>query len=299
VKVYPFIAAEKPAERNVVRTCALLSVSRSAYYDWSTQTASVHARKDDALRARICRIHSESRGTYGAPRIHRQLREEGEHTARKRVARVMAVAGLQGRQRRRFKTTTIPDKESTVQWTDLVGRKFTPGDRPLNHTWVGDITYLRTWQGWAYLATVIDLASRRVVGFAIADHMRTSLVLEAMSMALKGRKPAPGLIFHSDRGSQYTSAAFRDLLIRHQVRQSLSRPRQCWDNAVAESFFATLKTELVYRQSLPTVAAARTAVFEYIEVFYNRKRLHSALGYQSPSAYEACRLTSAKTAPAA
>jgi transposase InsO family protein len=299
VKVFPFIAAEKPAERNVVRTCALLSVSRSAYYDWSKQTPSTHARRDDTLRARIKIIHSESRGTYGAPRVHRQLREEGEHTAQKRVARVMAVAGLQGREKRRFKKTTIPDKESTTQWTDLVARDFTPSHHDLNQIWVGDITYLRTWQGWAYLATVIDLASRRVIGFAIADHMRTSLILEAMLMAFKGRKPAPGLIFHSDRGSQYTSIAFRELLVQHQVRQSVSRPRQCWDNAVAESFFATLKTELIYRQSLPTVAAARTAVFEYIEVFYNRKRMHSALGYQSPSTYEACRLTSTKTAPAA
>src|SRR6185436_5558674 len=152
------------------------------------------------------------------------------------------------------------------------------------------ITYIRTWEGWAYLATVIDLASRRVVGFALADHMRTSLVEEALTMALTSRRPGPGLIFHSDRGSQYTSTAFRALLERHQVRQSLSRVRQCWDNAVAESFFATLKTEPIYRQPLPTVAAARTAVFEYIEAFYNRKRLHSALGYQSPSAYEARRL---------
>ena len=299
MRVYPFIAAEKLAERNVVRTCALLSVSRSAYYDWSKQTPSAHARGDDALRLHICRIHRESRGTYGAPRVLRQLRQEGEHTGRKRVARVMALAGLQGRQRRRFKKTTIADVESTTLWTDLVARDFTPSHHQLNQTWVGDITYLRTWQGWAYLATVIDLASRRVVGFAVADHMRTSLVQEAMEMALKSRQPAPGLIFHSDRGSQYTSTAFRELLARHQVRQSLSRPRQCWDNAVAESFFATLKTELVYRQPWPTIAAARTAVFEYIEVFYNRKRLHSALGYQSPSAYEARRLTSPKTAPAA
>jgi transposase InsO family protein len=299
VNVYPFIAAEKPAECNVVRTCALLSVSRSAYYQWFRHLPSAHARRDDTLRVRIRRIHSESRETYGAPRIHQQLRQEGVHTARKRVARVMAEDGLQGRQKRRFKKTTIPDAGATSLWTDLVARDFRPANRPLNHAWVGDITYIRTWQGWAYLATVIDLASRRVVGFAVANHMRASLVQEAMEMALKCRRPAPGLIFHSDRGSQYTSTAFRDLLARHGLRQSLSRPRQCWDNAVAESFFATLKMELVYRQPLLTVPAARTAVFEYIEVFYNRKRLHSALGYQSPSAYEACRLNQPKTAPAA
>ena len=299
MKVYPFIAAEKPTERNVVRTCALFSVSRSAYYEWSRHRPSVHARRDDTLRVHVRRIHSESRGTYGAPRIHRQLRQEGVRTARKRVARVMAADGLQGRSKRRFKKTTISDAQAAGPWVDLVKRDFTPSDRPLNSAWAGDITYLRTWQGWAYLATVIDLASRRVVGFAVADHMRTSLIQEAMEMALKSRRPAPGLIFHSDRGSQYTSTAFRELLARNRVRQSLSRPRQCWDNAVAESFFATLKTELVYRQSLTSILAARTAVFEYIEVFYNRKRLHSALGYQSPSAYEACRLTSSKTAPAA
>lgn len=299
MKVYPFIAAEKPAERNVIRSCALLSVSRSAYYDWLKQTPSARARGDERLRSQIRRVHGASRGTYGAPRIHQQLRQEGVHTARKRVARVMAEDGLQGRQKRRFKKTTIPDAEAADLWTDLVARDFSTADRPLNQVWAGDITYIRTWQGWAYLATVIDLASRRVVGFAVADHMRTSLIQQAMEMALTSRRPGPGLIFHSDRGSQYTSTAFRDLLARHQVRQSLSRPRQCWDNAVAESFFATLKTELVYRQALATVPAARSAVFEYIEVFYNRKRLHSALGYQSPSTYEACRLTQSETAPAA
>ena len=299
MKVYPFIAAEKPAERNVVRSCALLSVSRSAYYDWSNHTPSVHARTDDALRLHLRRIHTESRGTYGAPRVHQQLRQEGVHTARKRVARVMAVDGLEGRRKRRFKKTTISDAQAAAPWTDLLARDFTPADRPLNQAWVGDITYIRTWQGWAYLATVIDLASRRVVGFSVADHMRTSLIEQAMEMALTGRRPGPGLIFHSDRGSQYTSTAFRNLLARHLVRQSLSRPRQCWDNAVAESFFATIKTELVYRQSLATIPAARSAVFEYIEVFYNRKRLHSALGYLSPSTYEACKINTPETAPAA
>jgi len=297
--VYAFIAAEKPAERNVNRSCALLSVSRSAYYQWSQHRPSAHARKDDELRARVRQVHSESRGTYGAPRVHQQLRQGGVYTARKRVARVMASEGLCGRQKRRFKQTTIVDPTNAVAASDLLGRSFAPEALALDQAWVGDITYIRTWQGWAYLATVIDLASRRVVGFAVADHMRSALVVEALEMALKSRRPAPGLIFHSDRGSQYTSAAFRDLLARHKLRQSLSRPRQCWDNAVAESFFATLKTELVYRTSLPTVSAARTAVFEYVEVFYNRRRLHSALGYQSPSVYEASRLNPPQAAPAA
>jgi transposase InsO family protein len=297
--VYAFIAAEKPAERNVDRTCALLSVSRSAYYQWSHHRPSAHARKDQELRRQVRQIHAESRGTYGAPRVQQQLRQNGVRTARKRVARVMASEGLYGRQKRRLKKTTIADAEATVQATNLLGRSFAPDSVALDRAWVGDITYIRTWEGWAYLATVIDLASRRVVGFAVADHMRTTLVVEALAMAFKGRRPGPGLIFHSDRGSQYTSTAFRELLARHDVRQSLSRPRQCWDNAVAESFFATLKTELVYRTTLPTVAATRTAVFEYIEVFYNRRRLHSALGYQSPSAYEARRFHPSRPAPAA
>jgi len=296
---YRFVAAEKVAVRNVARACVLLEVSRSAYYDWSKQPRSAHARRDDALRVHISRIHTESRGTYGAPRIHQQLRHEGVRTARKRVARVMAADSLCGRHKRRSKKTTIPDAQATSLWTDLVARDFAPADRPLNQVWVGDITYIRTWQGWAYLATVIDLASRRVVGFATADHMKTSLVTEALTMALVARRPTAGLIFHSDRGSQYTSTAFRELLAVNGVVQSLSRPRQCWDNAVAESFFATLKTELLYRQSWPTRTAARLAVFEFIEVFYNRCRLHSTLGYCPPAEYETQRLRKPSAAPAA
>jgi len=220
------------------------------------------------------------------------------HTSRKRVARLMFLAGLWGRQRRRFKKTTIADGLEP-RAVDLLGRAFAPGQLPLDTAWVGDITYIRTWEGWAYLATVIDLASRRVVGFAVANHMRTELITRAMEMALHFRRPAAGLIFHSDRGSQYTSSTFRELLGKHHIRQSLSRPRQCWDNAVAESFFATLKTELVYRTKLPTIEAARTAVFEYIEVFYNRQRIHSALDYQTPAAYESRKLLQPSAAPAA
>ena len=287
MKAYTFIAAEKPAERNVNTSCALLMVSRSAYYTWSKHRPSAHAQKDVELLRRIQSIHSESRGTYGAPRVHQHLRQEGIRTARKRVARVMASDGLYGRQKRRFKKTTISDGEQTALPKDLLNRGFAPASHALNEAWVGDITYIRTWEGWAYLATVIDLASRRVVGFSVADHMRANLIEEALGMAIKARRPAPGVIFHSDRGSQCTSASFRALLAKHQVRQSLSRPRQCWDNAVAESFFSTLKTELIHRAPWQTVSAARTAVFEYIEVFYNRKRLHSSLGYQSPATFEA------------
>ena len=296
---YRFIAAEKAAVRNVAKACALLSVSRSAYYQWSQQRPSAHARRDSELGERVVAIHRESRGTYGAPRVHQQLRREGVHCAKKRVARLMAVRGLAGRWRRRFQKTTIPDPLAPGTSPDLVQRSFEPAARPLDRVWVGDISYVRTWEGWCYLATVMDLASRRVVGFAVADHMRASLVCSALEMAIGVRHPAAGLVFHSDRGSQYTSAAFRQLLAGNGIVQSLSRPRQCWDNAVAESFFATLKTELIYRQSLPTRAAARQAVFEYIEVFYNRQRLHSALGYRSPAEYEAAMLPADTAAPAA
>ena len=211
----------------------------------------------------------------------------------------MSRRGLAGRSKRRFKTTTIADPAARTVAKDHLRRAFTPASVELDQAWVGDITYLRTWEGWCYLATVIDLASRRVVGFATAGQMKTSLVTEAFTMALVARRPAAGLIFHSDRGSQYTSAAFRELLAGNGVVQSLSRPRQCWDNAVAESFFATLKTELVYRHAWPTRAAARLAVFEFIEVFYNRRRLHSTLGYCTPAEYEAERLRQPTAAPAA
>lgn len=285
--VYPFIAAEKAAGHQVRRPCALLGVSRSAFYGWSPEGPSVRARADRELGRKVRAVHEESRGTYGAPRVHQQLRREGIGCGKKRVARLLREQGLAGRQKRQAKRTTITDGWEPAGAVDLVQRAFATGALEPDQVWVGDISYLRTWEGWAYLATVIDLASRRVVGFAVEHHMRSSLVIEALEMALQGRRPGAGLIFHSDRGSQYTSAAFRQLLATHQVRQSLSRPRQCWDNAVAESFFGTLKTELVYRQAFPTRAAARSAVFEYIEVFYNRKRIHSTLGYRSPADYEA------------
>jgi len=286
---YRFVAAEKLAARTVTPACAMLEVSRSAYYQWSKslrEGPSGRASEDAALGERIAGIHAESRGTYGSPRVQRQLRREGIACGRKRVARLMAARGLAGRFKRRFKTTTIAGSEAQELPPDRLKRAFGPEGIAPNQVWVGDITYLRTWEGWCYLATVIDLASRRVAGFALADHMRTSLVCEALDMATRARRPAPGLVFHSDRGSQYTSREFSQLLASQGIVQSLSRPRQCWDNAVAESFFATLKTELIYRQAWPTRALVRSAVFEFIEVFYNRRRLHSSLGYRSPVEYE-------------
>ena len=285
MNVYPFVEAEKAEQRNVAKACELLEVSRSAYYEWSKHTPSPRQLADNELAERIEKIHKASRRTYGAPRVHQALRREGTRCSRKRVAAIMRKRGLIGRCRRRWTTTTISDPETKA--ADLVKRVFGPGTVELDRIYVGDITYIWTWEGWLYLASVIDLSSRRVVGWAMADHMRAELVCDALTMAIDARRPEPGLIFHSDRGTQYTSSEYRKLLDENDMIQSLSRPRQCWDNAVAEAWFGTLKTELIDRRSWATRAQARQAVFEFIEVFYNRQRLHSSLGYLSPVEYEA------------
>jgi transposase InsO family protein len=284
VNVFWFIEAEQAEQHNVAKTCGLLEVSRSAFYEWHQHVRSARQAADEVLGERIQAVFDASGGTYGWPRVHGALREDGIHVGRKRVARIMRDLGLVGRCRRRWVKTTIADPD--VVGVDRLKRAFGPGTVELDRVYVGDITYIRTWEGWLYLATVIDLASRRVVGWAMADHMRAELVCDALRMAIQNRRPAPGAIFHSDRGTQYTSTEFTDLLTKHEMLQSLSRPRQCWDNAVAESFFASLKLECIYRQALPTCAHARRAVFDYIEVFYNRQRLHSSLGYCTPAAYE-------------
>lgn len=287
MNVYPFIEAEKVARAGSVhRACTLLKVSRAAYYRWSSAGPSARSLEDEELLTEILAEHKGSRGTYGSPRITKALRGRGRRVSRKRIARLMARRGLAGRARRRTKRTTIPDP-AAVKTADLVQRNFAPEAHAIDAVWCSDISYVRTWEGWAYVATVIDLASRRVVGLATADHMKTSLVTEALEMALTQRRPGAGLIFHSDRGSQFTSGEFRELLGKHKITQSLSRPGQCWDNAVAESFFATLKEELLYRGNWPTRSSAKRAIFEYVEVFYNRQRMHSALDYLSPVDYEA------------
>jgi transposase InsO family protein len=298
VNVFPFIEAEKAEQDgNVAKACELLEVSRSAFYDWRQHRPSARHLADEALGERIQAIFDESRGTYGWPRVHKALRREGVHASRKRVARVMRQKGLVGRCRRRWTKTTISDPETRA--VDLVKRAFGPGTVEVDRIYVSDITYIWTWEGWLYLATVIDLASRRVVGWSMAEHMRAELVADALRMAVAGRRPAPGLIFHSDRGTQYTSSEFTALLAAHQMVQSLSRPRQCWDNAVAESFFSSLKGELIHRRSWATRAQARVAIVDYIEVFFNRRRLHSSLGYVTPAEYEARRIDRRKAALAA
>jgi transposase InsO family protein len=240
---------------------------------------------DAELTEKITAVHSESKGTYGSPRVHRELRDRGFSCGKRRVTRLMRIAGLEGRCKKRWRKTTVvdPDAERAL---DLIQRHFGPCTE-LDRRYVGDITYIATWEGWAYLATVIDLASRRVVGWALADHMRTELVEDALSMAFSTRRPEKGVIFHSDRGCQYTSKDFADLARANGVVLSVGRKGECWDNAVAESFFATIKRELIYTRAWPTRAGLHRAVFEYIEGWYNTRRLHSALGYMSPAKYEA------------
>ena len=285
MSVFPFIEAEKVEQRNVAKACTLLEVSRSAFYEWHRHTPSARQVADDELAVRIEEIYDDSKGTYGWPRVHQALRRQGVCVRRERVARIMRRQGLVGRCGRRWTKTTFSDAD--VAAVDLLKRAFGPGTVEVDRIYVGDITYIWTWEGWAYLGTVIDLASRRVVGWALADHMRAELVCDALRMAIVHRRPAPGLMFHSDRGTQYTSAEFTTLLAEHEMIQSLSRPRQCWDNAVAESFFASLKLELIDRRSWATRTQVRRAVFDYIEVFFNRRRLHSSLGYLTPAEYEA------------
>jgi transposase InsO family protein len=284
VRLYPFIEAEKARRRNVKRACELLKVSRSAYYQARGDEPSDRAAQDAELASRVKAVHEESKGRYGSPRVHAALRAQGMRHSRKRVARLMRQAGLQGRAAKRWKKTTVPDPAAAAR-ADRIRRDFTADASKLNMRWCGDITYIATWEGWLYLATVIDIASRRVAGFALADHLRTELVADALSNAVAARDPEPGVVFHSDRGCQYTSAAYAALAEENQVTLSVGRTGQCWDNALAESFFSSLKGELIDTRAWPTRAGARRSVVEYI-AWYNGTRLHSALGYQSPADYE-------------
>jgi transposase InsO family protein len=284
VNLYPFIEAEKTQQRNVKRACELLKVSRAAYYAHHAGSVSVRQLADEELTERIRQAHQASKGRYGAPRIHAQLRRDGHRHGRKRIARLLHAAGLHGRTPRRFKRTTIPDP-AVAERADLIRRDFAVDAAAVNTRWCGDITYIWTWEGWLYLATVIDIASRRVVGFALAEHLRSELVAGALTNAVAARDPAPGVIFHADRGCQYTSGDYAQLAGDFKVALSTGRTGQCWDNALAESFFASLKGECLDRQPWPTRAAARRATVDYI-AWFNGTRLHSALGYQTPDEFE-------------
>jgi len=265
--------------------CRVLAVKPSGYYAWAHQQPSARERSDLELAETIKEIFKATNERYGAPRIHLELTARDVNVSRKRIARLMKQAGLAAKARKKFEHTTDSAHDKPIS-PNLLEQQFEMSE--MDEAWVGDITYLWTQEGWLYLAVVIDLYSRRVVGWALSERMTASLVCSAFDMAIRLRRPPPGLIFHSDRGSQYASAAFRRLLQRHQVDQSMSRKGHCWDNAVAESFFASLKKELVRNVAFFTRASARADVFEYIEVFYNRKRIHTFLGNLSPSAFESC-----------
>jgi putative transposase len=279
---FAFIAAEK-ASYPVALMCRILAVSRAGFYAWRRRPAARRTRQDGTLAVAVAAIYAENHGRYGSPRVQMELRERGQRSGRKRIARLMRAQGLRARPRRRYRTTTDSRHGLPVS-PNLLARRFAVA-RP-NTAWVTDMTYLWTAQGWLYLAVIIDLFSRRVVGWSMSERIDRRLALDALRMAVAQRRPQPGLIHHSDRGSQYASGDYQQLLAKHGLCGSMSRRGDCWDNAVAESFFASLKLELVYQVQWRTRAEARTAIFEYIELFYNRRRRHSSLGYLSPAEFE-------------
>jgi putative transposase len=287
--IYAFVEAQKAAHR-VSAMCRALKVSKSGFYGWRGRPPSARAQADALLSEKIARIHTDSRETYGAPRIHFELRTLGIRCARKRVARLMREASLFGcgGRRRKARTTLRSQTERTPPAPDLVKRNFTP-EAP-DRLWVADITYVRTWEGWLYLSFVLDAFSRRIVGWSMANHLKTELVLDALNIANYNRRPEPGLIHHSDRGSQYTSVEFSSRLREAGLLPSIGSVADAYDNSMAESFVSTLKRELIHRHSWPDRQSARTAILEYIEDFYNTRRRHSALGHLSPAEYEEARM---------
>ena len=283
MSVFGFVLAKK-AEHSIAMMCRILEVSRSGYHAWVGRPPSPRAVDDARLTIRIRELHKKRRKVYGSPRIWADLvLDEGERIGRKRVERLMRQAGLSGLITKKWKATTIRVPGVRVA-DDLLDRDFSAVGP--NQRWVADITYLRTWEGWLYLVAVQDLFSRRIVGWSMANHMRTELVTDALQMALCHRRPAPGLIWHSDQGSQFVSLAFGQQARAAGIAQSMGSKGDCYDNAVAESFFATIKKELVDRRCWPTRAELRTEVFDYIETFYNRERRHSRLGQRSPVEFE-------------
>jgi len=263
--------------------CRVLQVSRSGYYAWRRRGLSQRAQANARLLVAIKQAHKDSRETYGSPRVHQVLLRQGQRCGRHRVARLMRQAELRGVPRRKFvRTTQRAAEEARVP--DRLQRDFS-ASAP-NQKWVSDITYIATQEGWLYLATVLDLYSRRIVGWAMAAHMRAELVRDALQMAYVQRGAPKELIYHSDRGGQYSSALVQDWLTEHGLLASMGSTGDCYDNAVAESFFSTLKRECVAGECFPTRRAARSAIFDFMETFYNRQRLHSTLGYQSPLDFE-------------
>lgn len=268
---------------NVGKMARTLKVSRSGYYAWGVRPRSERDRYDEELLEAIREIQKDCRHRYGSPRVTKKLQRQGYRVGHNRVARLMRENGLGACQRRRYRSTT-DSKHNLPVAENLLNRKFDVAEA--NRVWASDITYCATADGWLYLCTVIDLYSRKIIGWSISTRMKTDLVLQAFMMALMRRRPPKGVIFHSDRGSQYCSHAFRERIEGHGFLQSMSRKGDCWDNAPAESFFKTLKSELCGYRAFGSRKEARLAIFEYIEVFYNRERLHSSLGYLTPAEYE-------------
>jgi putative transposase len=261
--------------------CRVLGIGRATFYAWERRRPSARAREDAHLRVQVAAFHRRSRGTYGRPRLQRDLREAGQRVGTERVARLMRELGLVGCPPRRFRVTTQADATQPVAPNHLA-RRFAPGTP--HQTWVADLTYVWTHEGWLYLAAVLDLASRRVVGWALRPELDRSVVLEALERALAHRPPPQ--LHHSDRGGQYASRDYQARLAAHGITCSMSRTGDCWDNAVVESFFSTLKRELLHRARWPTRSAATRAIADYVDGWYNPERRHSSLGYLSPMAYE-------------
>jgi transposase InsO family protein len=278
---YAFIDAEYAAgcAPTIERMCRWMQVSKSGYYEWLHRPMSPTAHRRELLKIKIKALFEASDGSYGYRRLHAALLRIGEHVGLELVRQLMRELGLVACQPRPWRTTTLRGEEQTAT-PDLVGRDFT-ADAP-GQKLVGDITYISTWAGWLYLATVIDCFTKEVIGYAMADHMRTSLICDALDMAARNHSLAVNCIFHSDRGTQYTSTEFGAKLTTLKMRQSLGRTGCCYDNALAESFFASLKNERVHRTVYPTRKKAKHDIAHYIEIFYNRQRLHSALGYRTP-----------------
>ena len=279
---YGFIRAEK-ANFPITVMCRVLEVSTAGYYAWSKRKPSRRHVANQRLVMAIKDIHVGSRRTYGAPRVRAELVARGAAVGRNRVARLMRQEGIQARRKRKFRRTT-DSKHALPVAPNVLQRDF-EADAP-NEAWVTDITYIWTLEGWLYLAAILDLFSRRVVGWAMSTSLDRGLALDALQMALQARQPPPGLVHHSDRGCQYASHDYRAVLDAHGIVCSMSRKGDCWDNAVAESFFGSLKAELINDMDFATRAEARSAIFDYIEVFYNRRRRHSYLGFLSPADHE-------------
>ena len=264
--------------------CAALAVSPAGYYAWRRRPRSTRQQRRDALLVEVRAVHAEVKARYGSPRIHAELVARGHDCCVNTVAKLMRDNGIAAKAARPFRCTTTDSDHDLPVADNLLGRQFDPAAP--NESWVADITYLPTREGWLYLAAVEDLYSRRVVGWSLAEHMGSRLVVDALELAVQRRLPGAGLLAHSDRGSQYASDHYQRLLARHGITCSMSRRADCWDNAPMESFFASLKKELVHGADFATRAEARAAVVEYIEVFYNSQRRHSSLGYVAPAEYE-------------